>query len=129
MELSIKKNYVINPRTKRLVKVGSKTYKQLVKDSYLKMAYKTREKNVVYTGKNAKEVKENLIADDDIVLVAKKNKVYKHRRRMKDTERENNIISKATDLVKNHLDEFNDDMTDQEIDARVHEIIQQLLIE
>ena len=129
MELSIKKNYVINPRTKRLVKVGSKTYKQLVKDSYLKMAYKTREKNIAYKGKNAKEVKENLIADDDIVLVAKKNKVYKHRRRMKDTERENNIISKATDLVKNHLDEFNDDMTDEEIDVKVHEIIQQLLVE
>ena len=54
MDLQLKKNYVINPRTKRLVKVGSKTYKQLVKDKYLKMEFKTREKNVLYTGQNAK---------------------------------------------------------------------------
>jgi hypothetical protein len=49
------KNFVVNPKTGRLVKINSRAYNQLLKDKILDI--KTdRQKNVLYDGAHASEV-------------------------------------------------------------------------
>lgn len=117
-------DFVVNPNTNKLVKIGSKKYKQLVKDKVLKMKYSTRAKNVVYNGSNAKEVKKNMVPEDDIVLVAKDEKIYKQRRQFKDTELIDEIINNAYDLIKNDLDDIDFENTD---DDELRRIVRQMI--
>ena len=117
-------DFVVNPNTNKLVKIGSKKYKQLVKDKVLKMKYSIRAKNVVYNGSNAKEVKKNMVPEDDIVLVAKDEKIYKQRRQFKDTELIDEIINNAYDLIKNDLDDIDFENTD---DDELRRIVRQMI--
>jgi len=117
-------DFIVNPNTNKLVKIGSKKYKQLVKDKVLKMKYSTRAKNVVYNGANAKEVKKNLVPEDNIVLVAKDDKIYKQRRQFKNTELIDEIIDNAYDLIKNDLDDIDFDNTD---DDELRRIVRQMI--
>ena len=58
-------DFVVNPKTGRLVKINSRAYNQLLKDKILDI--KTdRQKNVLYDGAHASEVKGNLKHDDSV---------------------------------------------------------------
>ena len=66
-------DFVVNPKTGRLVKINSRAYNQLLKDKILDI--KTdRQKNVLYDGAHASEVKEHLKHDDSVYLHQKGDK-------------------------------------------------------
>ena len=116
-------DFVVNPISGRLIKVNSKLYFQLVKDKILKLDNSTRINKIIYTGENAEEVKKNLITDDKHTLKVKDNKIYKQRKKLKMIDYIDCTVEQAINMIKNHLDEFTDDMSDKEIDEKVKELI------
>jgi divalent metal cation (Fe/Co/Zn/Cd) transporter len=47
---------------------------------------------------------------------------------MTDVEKHENFLQKATEIMRENLHEFTDDMTDEELDIKVRELINQKLI-
>lgn len=123
-----KSDFVINPLTGCFIKIGSKKYLQLVKDNYLQLNFKTRTHSLVYEGEHAADVLPNVPLEEHSMLWIKDNKIFKQRRKMTVAEHIDNTACKASMLIKNHLDEFNDNMTDEQIDKKVKQIIYQELI-
>lgn len=121
-------DYVVNPLTGQLIKVGGKVYHQLLKDKALGMDTDTRDDAVVLSSGATDEIKKNMKAPKNSVLVRKDDKIYAQRRKMTKDEYMNNAILNSAEAVKDHLHEFNNDMTDDEIATKIKQIVVQKMI-
>ena len=109
-------DFVVNPITGKLIKVHSTKYRQLIKDSILKVEYKTRKDNIVYDGEDPKKVIKNLKTDEKSHLAIKKGKVIKERKRLQSKDYIEKTIDNAYDLIKNDLNDIDvDNMDDDEL--------------
>jgi len=119
-------DFVVNPITGKLIKINSRIYKQLVKDKILNLDNKTRKDNIVYD--NLEIDKTKLKKNPGLHLVKNNGKIKEYRRKVTETERHTNLIMNASKVVKKHLNEFNDEMTDDEIFKKVKVLLSQELI-
>jgi len=127
--ISIKKDYIVNPVTGRLIKVNSRKYVQLVKDAILHLPHSDRKNTIVYEGGNVSDVAKGLRTDDNHILVAKNDKVFKQRRKLENKDYINHTLNKCVDLIKNDLGNINiHEMTNDELDEHVRELLNQKLI-
>ena len=120
--------FVINPHTGNLVRINSKTYKQLMKDNILGKDPKTRENPIVLDGGATDDIKHKLRKEKDTILIKKDNKIYSQRRKLTNAEYLNNTMLKSAEVVKNHLHEFTDEMDDDTIYKKVKQLIGQKMI-
>jgi hypothetical protein len=119
-------DFVVNPLTGKLIKINSRIYKQLVKDKILNLDNKTRKDNIVY---NSLEIdKTKLKQNPNFNLVKNNGKIKEYRRKVTEDERHTNLIMNASKVVKKHLNEFSDSMTDDEIFKKVKVLLSQELI-
>ena len=87
-------DFVVNPKTGRLVKINSRAYNQLLKDKILDI--KTdRQKNVLYDGAHASEVKGNLKHDESVNLHQKGDKIFQFRRKLQSGELLDHVLRAA----------------------------------
>lgn len=121
-------DFVISPMTGQLVRINSKTYKQLMKDNILKKDPMTRKDPIVLDGGATEELKTKLKKEKDTILVKKDDKLFSQRRKLSNDEYLNNTILKSAEVVKNHLHEFTDDMDDDAIYKKVKKLIGQKMI-
>lgn len=120
--------FVINPITGNLLRIGSKTYNQLMKDNLLKMDHKTRSDPIILQSGASDDIKKNLRHDKDTILVKKNDKIYSQRRKLKTQEYINNTMLKSAEIIKYNLSDFTDDMTDDDIYKKVKQLIGQKMI-
>jgi len=119
-------DFVVNPLTGKLIKINSRIYKQLVKDKILNLDNKTRKDNIVY---NSLEIdKTKLKQNPNFNLVKNNGKIKEYRRKVTEDERHVNLIMNASKVVKKHLNEFSDTMSDDEIFKKVKVLLSQELI-
>jgi hypothetical protein len=121
-------DYVVNPITGLLIKVGGKVYHQLLKDKALGMDTETREDTVVLSSGATDEIKKHMKAPKNTVLIRRDDKIYAQRRKMTKDEYMNNAILKSAEVVKHHLHEFNDDMTDEQIATKIKQLVVQKMV-
>jgi len=121
-------DYVVNPLTGQLIKVGGKVYHQLLKDRALGMDNDTRGDSVILSSGATDEIKKNMKAPKNTVLIRRDDKIYAQRRKMTKDEYMNNAILKSAEVVKHHLHEFNDDMTDEQIAAKIKQLVVQQMV-
>ena len=122
--------YIISPLSKRPIKVGGKRYQQLVSDNILQKPPESRKKSIVYEGENATEVVKNLTREKDTDIRAKQGKkIIKYRRRIKRTELIDNTLNKTMQVVIQNRELFNNEQSDEEIDAILKQLIHQNMVE
>ena len=119
-------DFVVNPLTGNLIKINSRIYKQLVKDKILNLDNKSRKDNVVYDNLEIDITK--LKKNPNLNLVKNNGKIKEYRRKVSENERHNNLIMTASKVVKKHLNEFSDEMSDDEIFKKVKVLLSQELI-
>lgn len=119
-------DFVVNPITGKLIKINSRIYKQLVKDKILNLDNKTRKDNIVYDNLDIDKTK--LKKNPGLHLVKNNGKIKEYRRKVTEDERHTNLIMNASKVVKKHLSEFSDEMTDDEIFKKVKVLLSQELI-
>lgn len=124
----IMNNYVVNPKTGRLVKIHSGTYKKLVSSKILKTKYIT--KKTIYVGENAKEVKQNFVNNEpNTILCATNTQISQRSRHILDSELIDNCIMHALDVIKNNINDIPDDTTDDELNAIIKNLINQKMVD
>jgi len=119
-------DFVVNPLTGKLIKINSRIYKQLVKDKILNLDNKTRKNNIVYDNLDIDKTK--LKKNPNMNIVKNNGKIKEYRRKVTEDERHNNLILNASKVVKKHLNEFSDDMSDDDIFKKVKVLLSQELI-
>ena len=125
MDLS---NWVVNPNTGRLIKIGTRQYYALVKDNILKMDGGTRKKNVLYKGPNLDDVKKCMPKRDaDITIVKRNDKLIETRRKINRNEIFSELCIKASDIIKHNMDEL-DGLEGDELDKKVKQLINQRMV-
>jgi disulfide oxidoreductase YuzD len=112
--------------TGKLIKINSRIYKQLVKDKILNLDNKSRKDNIVYNSLDIDKTK--LKQNPNFNLVKNNGKIKEYRRKVTEDERHVNLIMNASKVVKKHLNEFSDSMTDDEIFKKVKVLLSQELI-
>ena len=126
----LKSEFIINPITGNIIKKGSRTYMQLLKDNILKIPHEQRKQKIIYDGPHVQEIKENFKTDDNHRTVMKNGKLFKQTRKLDMMEYIDHTIDVAVDLIRNDLDDINiNDMTNDEIDEKIRELLNQKLIE
>jgi hypothetical protein len=129
-EQQIKSEYIINPLTGRLIKVGSKKYLQLLKDQILDLNHKDRENFMMYEGDDAPSVKEKLQVGDNYNLSLKNNKIVRTVKKIPIIDYIDHTITTAINLIKNDLDDLNiHKMSDDEVDDVIRGLLNQKLID
>ena len=122
-------DYVVNPLTGMLVKIGSKKYLQLMKDDYLQLEPSSRKDNVVFDGPDPdNSIKSKLKKNPKMNLKNCGNKIVEQRRKMNTTEHINNMTIKSANVIKKYMHEFTDDMTDDDIYLKVKKLLSQEII-
>lgn len=122
-------DYVVNPLTGMLVKIGSKKYLQLMKDNYLQLDPTTRKDNVVFDGPDPDNtIKSKLKKNPKMNLKNCGDKIVEQRRKMNTVEHINNMTIKSANVIKKYMNEFSDEMTDDEVYAKVKKLLSQEII-
>jgi len=121
-------DFVINPLTGRLIKIGSRMYNQLMKDNILKLNPTTRKKTLVFDGTGDNEFKKKLKVGDNLSLVRRNGKIVENRRKITTMENIQHITKKSAEIVKEHLNEFTDNMDDEEVYMKVKQLLSQKII-
>jgi hypothetical protein len=122
-------DYVVNPLTGMLVKIGSKKYMQLMKDNYLQLDPNTRKDNVVFDGPDPdNKIKSKLKKNPKMNLKNCGDKIVEQRRKMNTVEHINNMTIKSANVIKKYMNEFSDEMTDDEVYAKVKKLLSQEII-
>lgn len=125
MDLS---NWVVNPNTGRLIKIGSRQYYALVKDNILKMDGGSRKKNIIYKGPNLDDVKKCMPKrNDDITIVKRDGKLIETRRKINRNEIFSELCIKASDMIKHNMDEL-DGLEGEDLDKKVKQLINQRMV-
>jgi hypothetical protein len=121
-------DFVVNPITGKLIKIGSRIYNQLMKDNILKLDPSTRKKTVVYDGDGDNELKKKLKVGDNLNLVRRNGKIVENRRKITTMENIQHITKKSAEIVKEHINDFTDDMDDEQIYKKVKHLLSQKII-
>ena len=121
-------DFVINPLTGRLIKIGSRMYNQLMKDNILKLNPSTRKKTMVYDGDGDNEFKKKLKVGENLNLIRRNGKIVENRRKITTMENIQHITKKSAEIVKEHLNEFTDNMNDDEVYMKVKQLLSQKII-
>jgi len=121
-------DWIINPETGRLLKIGTKKYYALVKDNILKMDGGSRKKNVIYKGGNLDDVKKCMVPRDDNIKIIKRNDtLIESRRKVTRGEIIKELCIKASDIIKNNMSEF-EGLEGDDIDKKVKKMINQKMV-
>ena len=122
-------DYVVNPLTGMLIKIGSKKYLQLLKDNYLQLDPSTRKDNTVFDGPDPdNKIKSKLKKNPKMNLKNCGDKIVEQRRKMNTVEHINNMTIKSAQVIKKYMNEFHDEMSDAEVYAKVKKLLSQEII-
>jgi len=122
-------DYVVNPLTGMLIKIGSKKYLQLMKDNYLQLDPSTRKDNIVFDGPDPNNtIKSKLKKNPNMNLKNCGDKIVEQRRKMNTVEHINNMTIKSANVIKKYMNEFNNEMPDDEVYAKVKKLLSQEII-
>jgi len=121
-------DWVVNPETGRLLKIGTRKYYDLVKDKILKIDGGSRKKNVIYKGANLDDVKKCMVPRDENLKIIKRNEtLIESRRKVTRGEIIKELCIKASDVIKNNMDEL-EGLEGDELDKKVKQMINQKMV-
>lgn len=121
--------FVQNPKTGRLIKIGSKTHKKLVASKLLDEPISTPQENIILEADDKEQAKElqgkiNKTTQKNKVITRRGNKVLKANRRPTRKETIDKVSTLASDVVIEHRDELlEQDMTDDECENYIRNLI------
>lgn len=128
------KNFVTNPSTGRLIKIGSKTHKKLVASNLLGEPISTPQENVILEAETKEQAKElqskiNRKTQRNKVITRRNNKVLKANRRPTRKETIDKVSDIAIDtVIENREELMDDDMSDDQMDSYIRNMIMLKLI-
>ena len=121
-------DWVVNPEPGRLLKIGTRKYYDLVKDKILKMDGGSRKKNVIYKGANLDDVKKCMVPRDDNIKIIKRNEtLIESRRKVTRGEIIKELCIKASDVIKNNMNDL-EGLDGDELDKKVKQMINQKMV-
>jgi len=127
-------SHVLNPHTGQPLKIGTKTYRKIVKDRCLNLNYDNRKDYVVFDGSDLGEIdlnkiKAKLKKQPDMIYIIKNQQIWAQRRKINMTEMINYIIKCTIEVLKNNvsLKELSE-MDDESIEYVLTKEINQKLV-
>jgi len=121
-------DWIVNPETGRLLKIGTRKYYDLVKDNILKIDGGSRKKNVLYKGNNLDEVKKCMVPRDENLKIIKRNEtLIESRRKVTRGEIIKELCIKASDVIKNNMGDL-EGLDGKELDNKVKQMINQKMV-
>jgi hypothetical protein len=100
--------HVLNPHTGQPLKIGTKTYRKIVKDRCLNLDYDNRKDYVVFDGSDLgdidlNKIKAKLKKQPDMIYIIKNRQIWAQRRKINMTEIINYIIKCTIVVLKNNV--------------------------
>jgi hypothetical protein len=100
--------HVLNPHTGQPLKIGTKTYRKIVKDKCLNLNYNNRKDYVIFDGSDMGDVDLNIIKNKlkkqpNMIYIIKNKQIWAQRRKINMTELINYIICCTVDALKNNV--------------------------
>jgi RecG-like helicase len=134
----VKKNdYVLNPNSQRMVKVGGKVWRSLVKEGLLEGAYEAPDENILYDIEEVENIDE-LRNDFDEKLTPDiqavrgrgkyKNKLVKRRKQISPEKMTEYTRNTAIQAVKENMDTLAGYSDDEELERELERIINEELL-
>ena len=101
-------DHVLNPHTGQPLKIGTKTYRKIVKDRCLNLNYDNRKDYIVFDGSDLgdidlNKIKSKLKKQPDMIYIIKNRQIWAQRRKINMTEIINYIIKCTIDVLKNNV--------------------------
>ena len=101
-------DHVLNPHTGQPLKIGTKTYRKIVKDRCLNLNYDNRKDYIVFDGSDLgdidlNKIKSKLKKQPDMIYIIKNRQIWAQRRKINMTEIVNYIIKCTFDVLKNNV--------------------------
>lgn len=127
-------SHVLNPHTGQPLKIGTKTYRKIVKDRCLNLNYDNRKDYIIFDGSDMGDIDLNKIKDKlkkqpDMIYIIKNRQIWSQRRKINMTEMINYTISCTIDVLKNNVSLKDlSMMTDTEINYILTKEINQKLV-
>jgi hypothetical protein len=127
-------DHVLNPHTGQPLKIGTKTYRKIVKDRCLNLNYDNRKDYIIFDGSDMgdidlNKIKSKLKKQPDMIYIIKNRQIWAQRRKINMTEIINYIIKCTIDVLKNNVS-LNDlsKMDDKNIEYILTKEINQKLV-
>ncbi len=98
----------------------------MLKDKILDL-HTDRQKNILYDGAHAAEVKENLKHNDNVYLHQKGDKILQYRRKLQSGELLDHVL-RASSIINEKADLFADNLTDTEVRELARNLLAQHLV-
>jgi hypothetical protein len=101
-------DHVLNPHTGQPLKIGTKTYRKIVKDRCLNLNYDNRKDYIVFDGSDLgdidlNKIKAKLKKQPDMIYIIKNKQIWAQRRKINMTEIINYIIKCTIEVLKNNV--------------------------
>lgn len=101
-------DHVLNPHTGQPLKIGTKTYRKIVKDRCLNLNYDNRKDYIVFDGSDLgdidlNKIKSKLKKQPDMIYIIKNRQIWAQRRKINMTEMINYIIKCTIEVLKNNV--------------------------
>ena len=101
-------DHVLNPHTGQPLKIGTKTYRKIVKDRCLNLNYDNRKDYIIFDGSDMgdidlNKIKAKLKKQPDMIHIIKNRQIWAQRRKINMTEIINYIIKCTIDVLKNNV--------------------------
>jgi hypothetical protein len=101
-------DHVLNPHTGQPLKIGTKTYRKIVKDRCLNLNYDNRKDYIIFDGSDLgdidlNKIKSKLKKQPDMIYIIKNRQIWAQRRKINMTEMINYIIKCTIDVLKNNV--------------------------
>lgn len=101
-------NHVLNPYTGQPLKIGTKTYRKIVKDRCLNLNYDNRKDYIIFDGSDLgdidlNKIKAKLKKQPDMIYIIKNRQIWAQRRKINMTEIVHYIIKCTIDVLKNNV--------------------------
>jgi hypothetical protein len=122
--------YIINPTTKRKLKVGSVTYNKLIKANVLKIDPNELGR-VLYCGESKEEAiqaKNKIPVKEPMKSYVRGKKVYQTARKLKQNEMNSKIKEVTLKVYELNKDKFNENMSIDEIQTLIKRLVDETLI-
>ena len=122
-------DFIINPKTGRLIKKNSKTHRKLIAAGLLNQPISTPEENILIEADSPEEAKVlqskmNKKAHPDKIITRRGTKILKANRRPTRKETIDKVSTLASDVVlENKRELLEQDMNDEEIDNYIKNLI------
>ena len=101
-------DHVLNPHTGQPLKIGTKTYRKIVKDRCLNLNYDNRKDYIVFDGSDLgdidlNKIKAKLKKQPDMIYIIKNKQIWAQRRKINMTEMINYIIKCTIEVLKSNV--------------------------